>query len=61
LASPDIATTLVGTANPENLEKNVAWSLSELDHGLLLEVQDILCPIHNKSWPSGSVENQSRD
>ena len=58
LANKDIATTLVGTANPENLKKNVEWASMALDEGLLAEVQEILLPIHNKTWPSGLVENQ---
>lgn len=58
VANEHIATTLVGTANPENLKKNVAWALAELDRELLLDVQEILAPIHNKTWPSGLPENQ---
>lgn len=58
LANTDIATTLVGTANPDNLRKNVDWALSEFDDTLLAEVQEILMPIHNKTWPSGIPENQ---
>lgn len=58
LANRDIATTLVGTANPDNLKKNVDWALSELDDVLLKDVQQILAPIHNKTWPSGLPENQ---
>src|SRR5256712_7760675 len=39
LSHPAIATTLVGTANPENLKKNVAWSAQPPDPELLAEVQ----------------------
>jgi L-galactose dehydrogenase len=52
-----IATTLVGTANPENIRKNVQWIEEPMDHELLLEVQQILQPVLNKSWPSGRLEN----
>jgi L-galactose dehydrogenase len=58
LANTDIATTLVGTANPDNLRKNVDWALSEFDDTLLAEVLEILTPIHNKTWLSGIPENQ---
>ncbi len=53
VAHPGIATTLVGTASPENIRKNVAWITEPLDEALLREVQAVLAPIHNRSWPSG--------
>jgi L-galactose dehydrogenase len=57
ISNPDIATTLVGTANPRNIEKNIKWLESPLDQELLAEVLTILKPIHNRSWPSGRPEN----
>jgi len=57
LAQPAIATTLVGTASPENVKKNVAWSEQPLDPELLAEVQAILAPVQNTTWPSGRPEN----
>jgi aryl-alcohol dehydrogenase-like predicted oxidoreductase len=57
LANPDIHTTLTGTANAENLKKNVAWIEQPLDTQLLNEVLEILKPIHNRTWPSGRPEN----
>lgn len=56
-AQPDIHTTLVGTASPANIEKNVAWMDEPIDEQLLAEVQAILAPIHNQSWISGQPEN----
>jgi L-galactose dehydrogenase len=53
VARPELATTLVGTASPENLKKNVAWIEQPIDAGLLAEVQSILAPIRNQTWPSG--------
>ena len=53
----DIATTLVGTANPANIEKNVRWIEEPIDQTLLDEVLKILEPIHNKTWPGGRPEN----
>jgi aryl-alcohol dehydrogenase-like predicted oxidoreductase len=50
---PGIATTLVGTASEENIRKNVDWINDPLDEQLLLEVQQILSPIHNRTWESG--------
>ncbi len=57
VANPDLATTLVGTASPENLAKNIRWIEEPLDHDLLVEVLRILEPIHNMTWPSGRPEN----
>jgi L-galactose dehydrogenase len=57
LAQPDIHTTLVGTASPDNIRKNVEWIEAPLDRELLAEVQAILQPALNKSWPSGRPEN----
>ena len=57
VSNPEIATTLVGTANPQNIEKNIKWLESPLDQALLAEVLTILKPIHNRSWPSGRPEN----
>lgn len=57
LAEPRIHTTLVGTANPANLRKNVAWLEAPLDKELLADVLAILAPIHNQSWPVGRPEN----
>jgi L-galactose dehydrogenase len=57
LSHPSIATTLVGTASPENLRKNVAWSEHSPDLTLLAEVQAILAPVLNTTWSSGRPEN----
>jgi L-galactose dehydrogenase len=57
LSHPDIATTLVGTASPENLKKNIAWSEQPSDPVLLAEVREILAPVQNTTWPSGQPEN----
>ncbi len=53
----DIATTLVGTADPENLQRNVRWIEQPLDETLLAEVAAMVAPIHNMTWPSGGREN----
>lgn len=57
VSHPAIATTLVGTANPENLRKNAAWIEQPPDPQLLAEVQAILAPVRNMTWPSGRPEN----
>jgi L-galactose dehydrogenase len=55
-ANERIPTTLVSTANPENIRKNIAWTDEPIDIQLLQEVLEILKPIHNKSWISGRPE-----
>ncbi len=57
VSNPAIATTLVGTASPENLRRNVAWSEHPPDPELLAKVQAILAPVQNATWPSGRPEN----
>jgi len=57
LANPDIATTLVGSADPREIENDVAWAEQPLDQELLAQVEKILEPIHNQSWESGRPEN----
>lgn len=59
LANPDVATTLTGIASPEQITQNVAWMAQPLDQGLLAEVQRILAPVSNLSWPSGRPENNT--
>jgi L-galactose dehydrogenase len=57
VAQPRIATTLVGSADPDNMRRNVQWISEPLDHELLDEMLTILKPIHNMTWPSGRPEN----
>lgn len=56
-AEPRISTTLVGSANPKNIENNIKWVEEPIDRQLLDEVLAILKPIHNVTWPSGRPEN----
>lgn len=56
-ANAQIATTLVGTADPENIKKNVLWVESEIDESLLREVEEILKPIKDQNWIVGKAEN----
>jgi L-galactose dehydrogenase len=67
--SPDIAVTLTGMASPEQVRANVQTVLdalgvtqegnfnAQLEGEVLQEVQDILKPIKDKTWPSGRQEN----
>jgi aryl-alcohol dehydrogenase-like predicted oxidoreductase len=57
LANEDLATCIVGSANPENVRKWVEWSETPIDQKLLSEVQAILQPIHNWHYIEGRPEN----
>ena len=57
VAHADLATTLVGTASPENIAKNVRWLEEPMDRELLSQVMQRLEPVHNQTWPSGRPEN----
>ena len=47
---PAITTTLVGTANPANIRRNIQWSEESLNGDLVQEVQEILKPVHRETW-----------
>lgn len=52
-SNEQIPTTLVSTANPETIVKNVTWTEEPMNRELFSEVLRILAPIQNKSWISG--------
>jgi L-galactose dehydrogenase len=54
---PDIDTTLSGAASSAEIRNNVAWCAEPLDTGLLAEVQAVLQPVRDRTWPSGRPEN----
>uniref|UniRef100_A0A0D9XZC7 NADP-dependent oxidoreductase domain-containing protein n=1 Tax=Leersia perrieri TaxID=77586 RepID=A0A0D9XZC7_9ORYZ len=57
LMNKEISTVLVGMNSPEQVEENVAaaieLSTSGIDEELLHEVEAILEPVKNMTWPSG--------
>lgn len=57
IANEDLATCIVGSANPENVKKWAAWSEQPIDQGLLAEVLAILKPIHDWFYIEGKPEN----
>lgn len=57
LDHPDLATCIVGSANPANVRKWVEWASLPIDRKLLGEVLDILRPIHNWFYIEGRPEN----
>src|SRR5256714_1927185 len=57
IRQPDMATCIVGSANPQNVENWVKWANEPVDEQLMKEVQEILQPIHNWFYTEGRSEN----
>jgi aryl-alcohol dehydrogenase-like predicted oxidoreductase len=55
-ANERIPTTLVSTANPDNIASNARWVEEPIDGELLREVLALLEPVHNVTWVSGRPE-----
>jgi L-galactose dehydrogenase len=58
ISHPGIATTLVGTASPENIRKNIEYVESAVEFEAIARVLEILQPIHNHNFTRGLVENR---
>ncbi len=58
LAYPYVDSTLVGIANPLQLEQNLRALTSKTDPELLQMIETLVKPVLNKTWPSGRAENQ---
>jgi L-galactose dehydrogenase len=57
LNNPDIHTTLVGTANPDNMRRNVEWLDAPYDEEMVKMVMEVLQPVKDKTWMTGRPEN----
>jgi L-galactose dehydrogenase len=57
LAHPDIATTVAGSANPDNIRQWARWAAEPIDTGLLAAVQAIFAPVKNLGHAEGLAEN----
>jgi len=56
-ANPDIATTIAGSANPENIRNWARWIAEPIDEHLLREVQEIFRPVKNIGHLEGLPRN----
>lgn len=56
-AHPDIATTVAGSANPENIRKWARWLAEPIDLALIVEVQTIFAPVKDIGHQDGLPEN----
>jgi len=57
LRNPDIHTTLVGTANPDNMRRNIEWLEMPYDEELVYRVLEVLAPVRGKTWMTGRAGN----
>ena len=57
LANPDIATTVAGSANPQNIRTWAKWAAAPIDQQLLAEVQALFAPVKNIGHLEGLPEN----
>lgn len=57
MADPRIATTLVGTANPDNIAMNVRWIEEPVNRALLGKALEMLASIKDQTWVVGKPEN----
>jgi L-galactose dehydrogenase len=57
LENPDIATTVAGSANPQNIRNWAKWAGEPIDRALLAEVQAIFAPVKNVGHREGLPEN----
>lgn len=57
IANPDIATTVAGSANPENIQKWAKWAEEPIDEELLRDVKKIFEPVKNVGHTEGLPEN----
>jgi len=55
---PAFATTLVSSADPDIMRKNVRYLEEPIDFGLMARVLEILKPIHNHNFTRGRPENR---
>jgi L-galactose dehydrogenase len=56
-ANPEIATTIAGSANPDNIRNWAKWITEPIDEQLLLDVQAILGPVKNIGHKEGLPKN----
>ncbi len=57
LANPDIATTVAGSANPDNIRRWAQWAAEPIDTALLQDVLAIFRPVKNVGHLEGLAKN----
>ena len=57
MALPGVASTLAGSADPVNMDRNLAWADEPIDEQLLADVEAVLAPVRDLTWLTGRPEN----
>ncbi|HEX8915629.1 MAG TPA: aldo/keto reductase [Humisphaera sp.] len=60
IENPEMATCVVGSANPKNVQLWADWAAKPIDRQLLGEVLEILKPIHNWYYIEGREDNNDK-
>ena len=58
ISHPGIASTLVGSASPANMARNIDYAESPIDFAAMAAVLDVLEPVHNANFTRGRPENR---
>jgi len=58
ISHPAIATTLVGSANPDDIRRNIEYATAPLEHESIRRLREILVPIMNHNYTRGLPENR---
>jgi L-galactose dehydrogenase len=56
---PYVASTLVGMSTRSQVERNLEAFDFEIDPDLLAEIEKIIAPVKDKSWPSGIAQKRA--
>ncbi len=57
LDHPTVATTLVGMATQEEVQRNLRLLRTQSDPQILKQIHDAVAPVFNYAWTSGKLEN----
>lgn len=58
ISHPGIATTLVGTASPENILKNIGYAEAPVEFEHIARVLELLRPLRNHNFTRSLPENR---
>ena len=59
IAPAEFAGTIVGSADAENIARNIAWAEEPLDQELAATLTDLFAAVPVTSWPTGRPENSA--
>ena len=59
VAPTEFTTTIVGSASVANMTRNIQWVEQPIDSDVIAEIEEILEPDRDVTWPSGRPENSA--